>query len=79
MERVYLLIDTASGTASTIAEVLRTRLGASMVDAVAGPHDVIAVLDRTEASLPCSTTLEDIRAIEGVKYVTVCTAVRKPA
>ncbi|MBE0480645.1 MAG: Lrp/AsnC family transcriptional regulator [Dehalococcoidia bacterium] len=76
MGRVYVLIDTESGKASAIAEALRKRPGVALVDTVAGPHDVIAVLEEMRSGEIASTTVNEIRALTGVKYVTVCTGIR---
>lgn len=78
MRRAYLLIDTAGGEAQAVAEELRRRPGISLVDAVSGPHDVIAILDEANAPSASDVTLEDIRSIEGVTYVTACVAIRAP-
>lgn len=76
MRRAYLLIDTASGRAWNVAELLRSRLGITFTDAVTGPHSVIAVLEQEDSKTVANTTLEDIRAIEGVRYITTCFAIR---
>ena len=78
MERVYFLIDTTSGSAEKVAEALRRKPCVSLVDTVAGAHDVIAVLDRKRESPAGTVSLEEIRAMGGVDYVTVCVAVRRP-
>jgi len=77
MERVYFLIDTTSGSAAKVAEALRGKPCVSLVDTVAGAHDVIAVLDRKTGCAAGTVSLEEIRAIEGVDYVTVCVATRR--
>lgn len=76
MGRVYFLIDTDSGMASGVAKALSNRLCVSLVDAVAGPHDVIAVLEGIDSKSVADMTLADIRAIDGVKYVTTCISIR---
>ena len=77
MERVYFLIDTTSGSAAKVAEALRRKPCVSLVDTVAGAHDMIAVLDRKTGCSAGTVSLEEIRAIDGVDYVTVCVAVRR--
>ena len=77
MERVYYLIDTTSGAAAKVAEALQGKPCVTLVDTVAGAHDVIAVVDRKTGCTAGTVSLEEIRAIEGVDYVTACVAVRR--
>ena len=76
MRRAYLLIDTANSRAWNIAELLRNKPGIISVDAVTGSHNVIAILEQGDAKTIANTTLEDIRAIEGIRYITTCYAIR---
>ena len=72
--RAYLLIDTNRGQAWRIAELLRNTPGVTLVDVTTGPHEVIAVFEATDAI--ASGAVQDIRATQGVRYVTTCFAIR---
>lgn len=76
MRRAYLLIDTAGAYTWKVVSSLRDKPGVIAVDAVTGAHSVIAVLEETDARTIANMTLEDIRAIEGVRYITTCFAIR---
>ena len=77
MKNLYLLIDVDnSSNAHRVAESLRHRPGIIFVDAVTGPHDVIAVVEGWDKGGGYAKTLLDIRGISGVRYITACHAIR---
>jgi len=77
MARIYMLLDTALGKASYVAENLRARPGVSFADMVTGPHNVIALLDGPDSRTGAYRALADIQNLEGVEYVTLCVTVRE--
>ena len=72
MRRAYLLIDTTQGHTSKVINSLREKPSVIAVDAVTGPHNVVAVLEGADAN----TILQDIGHIEGIKVVTTCFVIR---
>ena len=73
----YLLLDTAMGKASYVADMLRARPGVCFADMVTGPHNVIALLDGPDSKTGTYRALADIQNLEGVEYVTLCVTVRE--
>jgi len=77
MKKAYLLIDVDNGVkAAQVAEALCKKPCTIFADAVTGPHDVIAVLEGWDVGGQGFSTLSDIRAIKGIRYVTACLAIR---
>ena len=50
MTRAYVLITVAAGQAAAVAEALRALPGVAQADVVAGPYDVVAVVEGADAA-----------------------------
>ena len=48
--RAYVLITVAAGQASVVAEALRALPGVARADVVAGPYDVVAVVEGADVA-----------------------------
>jgi hypothetical protein len=73
--RAYVLIDTEPAMTARVVRNLRHRDDILMADAVNGPHGVIAVVEGRNASEVATTILLNIRKLNGVRDLTVYTAV----
>lgn len=78
--RAYVLIESAVGQASTVAQGLLalnfpdTKIVS--VDAVTGPFDVIALLESDDLDLMGKAITDGIQQVEGVQRTTTCLVVR---
>ncbi|MGC8874828.1 MAG: Lrp/AsnC family transcriptional regulator [Chloroflexia bacterium] len=73
--RAYVLIEAAIGKVSQVAQKVRALPGVVAADAVAGPYDVIAVVEGDSAERIGQLVLERIHSIEGVNYTMTCVVV----
>ena len=80
MMRAYVLIESAVGKASLVAEGVK---GLSLndakvigVDAVTGPFDVIALLESDDLDKLGRAITDGIQQVEGVQRTTTCLVVR---
>jgi DNA-binding Lrp family transcriptional regulator len=80
MMRAYVLIESAVGKASTVAEGVRklTFSDAKVVsvDAVTGPFDVIALLESDDLDKLGRAITDGIQRVDGVQRTTTCLVVR---
>lgn len=65
MVRVYVLIDVAPGEVWRVIEEVRKIEGIKLADVVAGPHDIVAVVE-VESIQKYSDIAKKIHAIKGV-------------
>ena len=49
--KAYILIETTVGKSRDVADALRSLQGVETVDAVTGPYDIIAIVEKTCAVL----------------------------
>jgi DNA-binding Lrp family transcriptional regulator len=65
-KKAYVLIQTETGKAGSVAMVLRGKPGIVASDVVTGPHDVVAVLQGSDADAIAKIVVNDIQAVKGV-------------
>jgi len=65
MVRIYVLIDVAPGEVWRVIDDVRKIEGVKMADVVAGPHDIVAVVE-VETIQRYSEIAKKIHAIRGV-------------
>ena len=74
--RAYVFIETKVGMARKVTDTLRSLQSTSShvlaVDTVAGPYDIIAVLEAADTDRIGHVVSEDIHKIEGVEKTTSC-------
>jgi len=76
MRRAYLLIDTDRGRALNTVELLRNMSGIAQADITTGPHQVIAILEALDVCAITDGPIKHIRAMEGIRYITVCFTIK---
>jgi len=80
MMRAYVLIESAVGKASGVADgVRKLSFGDAKVvsvDAVTGPFDVIALLESDDLDKLGRAITDGIQQVEGVQRTTTCLVVR---
>ena len=71
-KKAYVLIDAASGQAELVAIALNGRPGILAAEVTLGPHDVVAVVEGSDAEAVAKMVLNEIGAVEGVVRTTTC-------
>lgn len=66
--KAYVLIQVHTGKAEAVASALKGRPGIISSDLVAGPHDVIAVLQGTDADSIARIVVNEIQAVKGIEH-----------
>jgi len=66
--KAYVLIQVHAGKAEAVASALNGRPGILAADLVAGPHDVIAVLQGSDADSIARIVVNDIQAVKGIQH-----------
>ncbi len=64
--KAYVLIQAEIGQAESVVQALRNIPGVDSADLVVGPHDVIAVLQGTDADAIAKMVVTGIQAVKGV-------------
>jgi DNA-binding Lrp family transcriptional regulator len=72
MASAYVLIKVEPSKAHTIYNKLKDFSFISRVDAVTGPHDIIAILESPDVSNLSKYILSEIGSIEGVRDTLTC-------
>ncbi len=75
--RAYVLVEAAIGKVGKVVEALREVPFVVSADAVAGPYDVIVVLEAETAEQVGRTVMDRIHQINGVNYTMTCVAVTR--
>lgn len=65
--KAYVLIDAEVGKVESILAKLRNTPGIQAADGVAGPHDIVVVLEATDPNEVGKLVLAQIHGTEGVK------------
>jgi len=73
--RAYVLVEAAVGRAAGIAIALRGMPGVVSVDSVAGPYDIIIVLEAESLPEVGDLVTEHVHTISGVVRTVTCLAV----
>jgi len=66
--KAYVLIQVHSGKAGEVVSALRGKPGILAADPVAGPHDIIAVLQGSDADSIARIVINEIQAIGGIQH-----------
>jgi DNA-binding Lrp family transcriptional regulator len=66
--KAYVLIQVHTGKAEAVAGALTGRPGIISADLVAGPHDVIAVLQGADADAIARIVINEIQAVKGIQH-----------
>jgi DNA-binding Lrp family transcriptional regulator len=64
--KAYVLIQTEIGQAGSVVKALRSMPGVDSADLVVGPHDVITVLQGSDADAIAKMVVTGIQAVKGV-------------
>ncbi|MCX6004751.1 MAG: Lrp/AsnC ligand binding domain-containing protein [Chloroflexi bacterium] len=65
-KKAYVLIQTETGKAETVAKALRGKPGIVSADIVTGPHDVILVIQGADTDAIAKIVVNQIQAVHGV-------------
>lgn len=68
----YVLIKVEASMAHAVYNQLKNYESVVQVDAVTGPHDVIAIVESSDVSTLGSFIINKIRTIDGVKDTLTC-------
>jgi hypothetical protein len=69
--RAYVLIDSDPEMTDRVVQSLRRRRDVRLADAINGPHNVMAVIEDSNASTLAAAILVSIRKMQGVRDITV--------
>ncbi len=73
--KAYILIETAVGKASGVADTLRKAPGIVSADRVTGPYDIIAVIEADGLKAVGDFVTEHVHAIGGIGRTVTCLSV----
>ena len=74
--RAYVLIETQVGKTKQVVEAIRKLQGVASVDAVTGPYDAIATIERETLDEIGDFVTAKFHLISGVSRTVICIAVR---
>lgn len=70
--RAYILIDVIGDKVTSCLAVLRALPGVTKADSVAGPYDIIAIVEGKDIQVIGETVVSKIRQIDGVHETVTC-------
>lgn len=73
--KAFVLIETAVGKAKNVIGALQGVEGVKSVDAVAGPYDVIVVIEGADLNAIGNLVTKNIHSVAGVTRTITCFAV----
>lgn len=73
--RAFIFIETAVGKTKDVVHSLRAVPGVSVVDAVTGPYDVIAIVDAQDLSTVGDIVTGRIHSVHGIARTVTCLGV----
>lgn len=73
--KAYVLVEVAIGRVAQVTQKIRELPNVVSADAVAGPYDVIAIVQAESAEEIGRLVMEKIHTIAGVNYTLTCVAV----
>jgi DNA-binding Lrp family transcriptional regulator len=76
--KAFILIDTQLGTAASVTRALRRLDLVLTADAVAGSHDVIAVIEGPDMNAIGDFVTGEVHSIEGVTHTVTSPALGNP-
>ena len=75
--KAYVLVDTVVGKTKEVAQTLRSLPGVEMVDVVAGPNDLIAVVEAPDLNAVGDLVTSQIHTINGVTRTVTCLVIER--
>ena len=75
--RAYVLIEAETGTIYHVRDALKGAPGVTSVDVVAGPYDLIAVLEADDLAAVGRAVTNDVHGARGIIRTTTCLAVER--
>ena len=75
MTKAYVLVETTTGQVRSVAEALSHMPGLVSVDSVAGPYDVIVVLEGEDLGTVGDLVTEHVHAVGGIVHTVTCLVV----
>ena len=73
--KAFVLIETAVGKTHDVVTELRSVSGIVSVDAVTGPHDIIAVLEAPDLGSVGDMVTRHVHTIDGIVRTVTCLSV----
>jgi DNA-binding Lrp family transcriptional regulator len=73
--KAYILIETAVGKISDVAQELRALSGVLEVDTTTGPYDIISVVSASDLNAVGDVVTLEIHAISGIVRTVTCLVV----
>ncbi|MBK9710890.1 MAG: Lrp/AsnC ligand binding domain-containing protein [Kouleothrix sp.] len=70
--RAYVLIEADPGQIDSVRDVLRSLPQIRSVDALAGPYDLIAMVESSDERTVGRVVMETFHAIDGIQRTTTC-------
>ena len=76
--KAYVLIETAVGKTREVVAALKGIEGVTVVDAVTGPYDIIAVVERADLDAVGELVTGKVHPIGGISRTVTCLAITFP-
>jgi DNA-binding Lrp family transcriptional regulator len=73
--RAYVLIEVEVGQVAGVIAALRGLQGVRTVDVVAGPYDIIAVIELPDQRAIGRLVMDELHGIAGIKRTITCLAI----
>ena len=73
--KAYVLIETTVGESRQIASTLRSLTGVQAVDVVAGPYDIIAVVEAPDLNAIGDLVTTRVHSVKGIVRTITCLSV----
>ena len=73
--KAYVLIETTVGRAKEVASTIKQIEGVTSVDAVTGPYDIIAIVERESLNEIGDLVTGKIHPVAGISRTVTCLAV----
>ena len=75
LARAYVLIEAEAGQVGSVIAALRGLQGVRTVDVVAGPYDIIAVIEVPDQRAIGRLVMDELHGIAGIKRTITCLAI----
>jgi DNA-binding Lrp family transcriptional regulator len=72
----YILISCKAGTSKQIKEIISVIDGVETVDAVAGPYDLITIIQTEDYNSLAKIVMDEIQSIDGVEKTITCNVIK---
>jgi len=77
MLKAFVLIETAVGTGPSVANLLKATPNVKSADRVAGPHDIIAVVEVEDLDALGKWLSSRVHSLPGVQKTVTCVSVSR--